>query len=104
MKESFRQSMAWLHTWSGLLVCWVLFLVFTAGTASYFRDEISLWMKPELHAVNVRGVAPATAAVVAVQALQDRAPDAKRWFITLPTDRTPAIRIAWTDRTAASAG
>ena len=97
MKESFRQSMAWLHTWSGLLVCWVLFLVFTAGTASYFRDEISLWMKPELHAVNVRGVAPATAAVVAVQALQDRAPDAKRWFITLPTDRTPAIRIAWTD-------
>ena len=42
MKESFRQSMAWLHTWSGLLVCWILFLVFTAGTASYFRDEISL--------------------------------------------------------------
>ncbi|WP_377701717.1 PepSY-associated TM helix domain-containing protein [Pseudoduganella sp. UC29_71] len=97
MKESFRQSMAWLHTWSGLLVCWILFLVFSAGTASYFRDEISLWMKPELHAVNVQGVAPATAAVVAVQALQERAPDAKRWFITLPTDRTPAIRIAWTD-------
>ncbi|WP_082616372.1 PepSY domain-containing protein [Massilia sp. Root418] len=97
MKENFRQSMAWLHTWSGLLVCWILFLVFSAGTASYFRDEISLWMKPELHAVQVRGVAPATAAVVAVQALQERAPDAKRWFITLPTDRTPAIRIAWTD-------
>jgi len=28
MKEGFRQSMAWLHTWSGLLVCWVLLLVF----------------------------------------------------------------------------
>ena len=23
MKEGFRQSMAWLHTWSGLLVGWV---------------------------------------------------------------------------------
>ena len=44
MKEGFRQSMAWLHTWAGLLVCWILFLVFVAGTASYFRDEISLWM------------------------------------------------------------
>ncbi|WP_082552091.1 PepSY domain-containing protein [Massilia sp. Root351] len=97
MKESFRQSMAWLHTWSGLLVCWILFLVFTAGTASYFRDEISLWMKPELHAVQVRGVAAATAAEVAVRALQERAPEAKRWFITLPTDRTPAVRIAYTD-------
>ncbi len=27
MKEGFRQSMAWLHTWSGLLVCWILLLV-----------------------------------------------------------------------------
>lgn len=97
MKESFRQSMAWLHTWSGLLVCWVLFLVFSAGTASYFRDEISLWMKPELHAGYAQGVAGATAAEVAVRALQERAPDAKRWFVTLPTERTPAVRIAYTD-------
>jgi uncharacterized iron-regulated membrane protein len=39
MKEGFRQSMAWLHTWSGLLVGWVLFMVFAAGTASYFRTR-----------------------------------------------------------------
>ena len=31
MKNGFRQSMAWLHTWSGLLVGWVLFLVFAMG-------------------------------------------------------------------------
>lgn len=97
MKDGFRQAMAWLHTWSGLLVCWILFLVFSAGTASYFRDEISLWMKPELHAVHVRGVATASAASMAVQALQERAPDAKRWFVTLPTERTPAVRIAYSD-------
>lgn len=40
--QGLRQSMAWLHTWSGLLVCWVLFLVFCGGTASYVKDEISL--------------------------------------------------------------
>ena len=27
MKPNFRQSMAWLHTWSGLVVGWVLFAV-----------------------------------------------------------------------------
>jgi hypothetical protein len=50
MKEGLRQSMAWLHTWCGLLVCWVLLLVFAGGSASYFKEEISLWMMPELHA------------------------------------------------------
>ncbi len=33
MKQGFRQSMNWVHTWSGLLVGWVLFMVFAAGTA-----------------------------------------------------------------------
>lgn len=98
MKDGFRQAMAWLHTWSGLLVCWILFLVFSAGSASYFRDEISLWMKPELHAVQVRDVDAASAASMAVLALQQRAPDAQRWFVTLPTERTPAIRIAYSDK------
>jgi uncharacterized iron-regulated membrane protein len=95
MKEGFRQSMAWLHTWTGLLVCWVLFLVFAGGTASYFRDEISLWMKPELHASVAANVTPVQAAQNGIRALQRNAPDATRWFITLPDDRTPTMRIAW---------
>ena len=36
MKNGFRQSMAWLHTWSGLLVGWVLFLVFAAVSLTPF--------------------------------------------------------------------
>ncbi|MDU7523532.1 MAG: PepSY-associated TM helix domain-containing protein, partial [Roseomonas mucosa] len=40
--------MAWLHTWSGLLVGWVLFAVFLTGTAAYLRPEISYWMRPEI--------------------------------------------------------
>ncbi len=49
MKEGLRQSMAWVHTWSGLLVCWLLLLVFMGGTAAYYKHEITFWMKPELH-------------------------------------------------------
>lgn len=49
MKETFFRCMTWLHTWTGLLVCWILFLVFFAGTAAYYRSEISLWMQPEVH-------------------------------------------------------
>ncbi len=32
MGRTFRQSMAWLHAWSGLVVGWVLFAVFVTGT------------------------------------------------------------------------
>ncbi|ABR90254.1 Uncharacterized conserved protein [Janthinobacterium sp. Marseille] len=95
MKEGFRQSMAWLHTWSGLLVCWVLFLVFTAGTASYFRDEITLWMKPELHAAAATPVPAAQAIDHAVRMLEKEAAGASRWFITLPDERNQALNVTW---------
>ncbi|QNK70244.1 PepSY-associated TM helix domain-containing protein [Variovorax sp. PAMC26660] len=95
MKEGFRQSMAWLHTWSGLLVGWVLFMVFAAGTASYFKDEITLWMKPELHAITQTPVSQAKTAEAAVAFLQQRGADAPRWFITLPTEREPSTSVLW---------
>lgn len=99
MKEGFRQSMAWLHTWSGLLVGWILFLVFAAGTASYYRDEITLWMKPELHAaLSAPGLSPvsqATAAGLAQAVLAGRAGSSRRWFITMPSGRNPALEASW---------
>eukprot|EP01032_Pedospumella_encystans_P038645 gene38645-biopygen32229 len=78
MKEGFRQSMAWLHTWSGLLVGWVLFMVFAAGTASYFKDEITLWMKPELHGLSRAPVPQAQATEGAYAYLQQHAADGGR--------------------------
>ena len=95
MKENLRQSMAWLHTWAGLLVGWILFMVFAAGTASYFRDEITLWMKPELHRAALAPVPQAVAAERAQAALAARAPGSRRWFITLPSARAPAVDALW---------
>ena len=98
MKEGFRQSMAWLHTWSGLLVGWILFLVFAAGTASYFRDEITLWMKPELHSASQTHTAQASQAGaidLAQQTLEQRAGNSRRWFINMPNARNPALEASW---------
>lgn len=47
MKNGFRQSMAWLHTWTGVVVGWILLFVFVTGTASYASREINRWMQPE---------------------------------------------------------
>lgn len=93
MKEGFRQSIAWLHTWAGLVVGWLLFAIFLTGTASYFRPEISQWMRPELHGMAHN---PA-AASVAVAALQERAPNAASWLIDLPDERNPVVQVFWRD-------
>ena len=66
MKDGLRQSMAWVHTWAGLLVCWLLLLVFMAGTAAYYRHEITFWMKPELHAAAASAVRTRAAVLVVV--------------------------------------
>ncbi|MGE4306793.1 MAG: PepSY domain-containing protein [Novosphingobium sp.] len=85
MKDSFRQSMAWLHTWVGLVAGWVLFFVFVTGTAGYFQREITRWMQPE----RVLTVAPAQVERVALtetamKRLSEVAPVAASWRITFP--------------------
>ncbi|WP_298774324.1 PepSY domain-containing protein [uncultured Shewanella sp.] len=49
MKPDFRRTMIWLHTYTGLIIGWLLFAIFLTGTLSYFNDEISQWMQPEFH-------------------------------------------------------
>ena len=92
MKQGFRQSMAWLHTWTGLVVGWVLLLMFMGGTASYYREEISRWTRPELAQ---SPVPQAVAAARAVAFLQKTAPTAESWTVTLPDARSPAVRMFW---------
>jgi uncharacterized iron-regulated membrane protein len=47
MTGGLRQRMAWLHTWTGLWVCWLAFAIFLTGTLSVFVHPISDWMRPE---------------------------------------------------------
>ena len=100
MKAGFRQSMAWLHTWSGLVVGWLLFAIFLTGTVSYFRPEISLWMRPEL-----QQAAPGTRATeVVIAEMQRRAPTAPSWIILMPSERNPVASVFWRDPTATPRG
>lgn len=98
MKETFFRSMTWLHTWVGLLVCWVLLLVFFAGTLSYYRYEITLWSKPELHKNVIQQYDASQVASElerAQQYLSKHAPDARDWRINFPTDRKPYMSYGW---------
>ncbi|RSE99172.1 PepSY-associated TM helix domain-containing protein [Achromobacter aegrifaciens] len=91
-EEGLRQSMSWLHTWSGLIFGWVLFAMFLTGTLAFFRPEITAWMQPEIQT----RPAPAAQSVTAAQNyLAEHAPDATRWFITPPSDREPLIQLLY---------
>lgn len=92
MKERFTQSMAWLHTWGGLLPGWVLFVIFFAGCLSCFDKEITLWMQPSTHAeTKTTGFSFDKT----VQHAEHIAPDAVSWWLRAPTVREPFSVIGW---------
>lgn len=98
MNESFRRSMAWVHTWAGLLVGWVSFFIFLTGTAGYFDTEIDRWMQPE-GSLSATQMTSAKAIEAGLQRLRDEAPYAVRWFVAPPTGRdNPDLRIYWQER------
>lgn len=92
MKDGFRQAMAWLHTWVGLVFGWLLFAIFLTGTLSYFKDEITQWMQPEIAARPVNAEANIR---LAQSYLQQHAAGATRWFINMPDERSPGLMVGW---------
>ncbi|RRD44411.1 PepSY domain-containing protein, partial [Comamonadaceae bacterium OH3737_COT-264] len=92
--EGLRQAMSWLHTWSSLLLGWLLFAIFLTGTLSYMRSEIDDWMRPELHASSP-ATPPAQAAEKALHTLAQLAPQADSWTIGLPSARQTAVTVSW---------
>jgi uncharacterized iron-regulated membrane protein len=47
MFSSFRHAMTWVHTWFGLVLGYVLMVIFFFGTLSVFDREIDRWAIPE---------------------------------------------------------
>ncbi|MEM1190026.1 MAG: PepSY-associated TM helix domain-containing protein [Pseudomonadota bacterium] len=98
MIGGFRQSMTWLHTWSGLVMCWVLYFMFVTGTLGYFDTEIDLWMTPELpYQLDEQPFEQTLANItMAQQRLMELAPDAQRWFISPePWRESPRLKVGW---------
>ncbi|MFT3978768.1 MAG: PepSY-associated TM helix domain-containing protein, partial [Sphingomonas bacterium] len=86
VKTGFRQSMAWLHAWGGLIFGWLLFAMAATGTASVFKSEISDWMRPE---VRMR-TDPVDAVTAAIRYLSVAAPASSGWYMDAPDDRLAA--------------
>ena len=101
MRQGFRQSMAWLHTWAGLVTGWVMFAVFVTGTATYYRTDLSLWMRPELQAGPSD---PIPAAEHGVAYLKAHAPKAMAWYVSVPQPDRPVIAVYWMDSLEAPLG
>jgi len=94
--EGLRQSMSWVHTYSGLLMGWLLYAVFFTGTFSYFRNEINDWMRPELHA----SIADEHTLEHSLATLHSLAPNAQTWSVTLPHPRSVAVNASYREPNA----
>lgn len=90
--EGARQSMSWLHTWISLLLGWLLYAVFLTGTLSFFQNEITVWMKPELHqSLNTSSQQQQLSHALAY--LNQKGQKAESWNIRFANERQPAIML-----------
>lgn len=88
--------MAWLHSWSGLVLGWLLFAIAATGTATVFKAEIGDWMRPELSAAP----SPEQALVAAVRHLSATAGDSPSWFLTAPDERSASTIASYEAKNA----
>ncbi|HIQ33520.1 PepSY-associated TM helix domain-containing protein [Acinetobacter venetianus] len=90
--KGIRQSMAWLHTWTGLIFGWLLFAIFLMGTSAYYRHHINLWMQPQLAQYRIN---QDVAVKTAVEYLNKNAADAKSWYVSLANQENPVNKMYW---------
>lgn len=92
MFKSIRQSMAWLHSWLGLLFGWFMFVIFLTGTTAYYKDQLDLWTEPQLAKIEYQ---QETAIKTAYTYLQENADNADEWYINVATPNKPVNDVFW---------
>ena len=88
MKDGLRQAMAWLHTWTGLVMGWLLFVIFVGGTLACFDKELDDWMRPSLHATDLPSRPSFDKALAHAMQL---APSAHAWYVEAGSHRSRAM-------------
>ncbi|RXJ86770.1 PepSY domain-containing protein [Arcobacter sp. CECT 8985] len=94
MEKSFKESMRWLHTYSGLIVGWLLFAIFVTGTTSFYRNEITTWMQPELQYSKESNKSFDIAKKKAIELSKNK----DNLSITLPNSRSNTITVRWSEK------
>lgn len=95
MKPDFRRTMIWLHTYTGLLLGWLLFAIFLTGTLSYFNNEITQWMQPEFESRNSSENQHLALINLSIARLTAQGNDQDTWQIVLPNIRSNQWRLQW---------
>jgi uncharacterized iron-regulated membrane protein len=96
-KPTFRQSMAPLHTWAGVVIGSLLFVIFWMGTLSVFDREIDRWMMPGTRLTASALEQPVKLDGQVTTSISWLTEGATQWFIRLPNERVPAIELRWRD-------
>ena len=104
MEPTFRKSMAWLHTWAGVLIGSLLFAIFWMGALSVFDREIDRWMMPGTRLAPALAQQPVKLDGPITEAAQRLAQGAPEWFIRLPSERVPAVELRWRDEASKAMG
>ncbi|MBF7682727.1 PepSY domain-containing protein [Acinetobacter sp. B5B] len=92
MYKSLRQSMAWLHSWTGLLLGWLLFAIFLTGSLSYYRHDITAWTQPAFQHTQVT---QQQAILSGLDYLEHHATDAQYWNMQVASSDNPINIIYW---------
>lgn len=95
MNDSLRKSMAWLHTWAGVVIGSVLFAIFWMGTLSVFDREFDRWMQPGTRIATPAEPLSLDRTVVPLAA--ELAAKSTQWSVTLPSDRVQHLRLSYRD-------
>lgn len=96
MGDTFTKSMAALHTWAGVTIGALLFVIFWMGTLSVFGNEIDRWMLPDTR-LEASGPAKVSLDSVARAVLPLVPAGARQWRVDLPTARTPVMEFSYRD-------
>jgi uncharacterized iron-regulated membrane protein len=95
MKASTIRTYQTVHTWTGLLAGFALFVAFYAGALTVFHDDIAAWQNPPWRSAADAGVSTDGL----IERLLARHPDARDDFgIILPTDSSHAGYAYWVDK------
>ncbi len=94
---TFRKSMNLLHTWSGVVLGSLIFVIFWTGTLSVFDREIDRWMMPATRLASPSALPPVKLDGAVLEAATLLARGAPQWFVRLPSERVPAFELRWRD-------
>jgi len=92
MEPTFRASMNWLHTWSGVVLGSLLFAIFWMGTLSVFDKEIDRWMMPASRLALPADFSYETMRPAYQAALAAKSPSV---LLLVPNERNPVITALW---------